>query len=83
MTKQNEIAIPLLPKKSIKDMGRETALDTADWKTYRNEEYGFEFRYPKDYTIDKSNVKSINISRDIEPKGDDYLVFRRNGGNFI
>ena len=21
-------------------------LETADWKTYRNEEFGFEFRYP-------------------------------------
>ncbi len=23
--------------------------ETADWKTYRNKEYGFELRYPEDF----------------------------------
>ena len=27
-------------------------LDTSDWKVYRNEEYGFEVKYPKDWVID-------------------------------
>jgi len=27
-------------------------LDTSDWKVYRNEEYGFEIKYPKDWVID-------------------------------
>jgi hypothetical protein len=27
-------------------------ITTQDWQVYRNENYGFEFRYPKDYKID-------------------------------
>ncbi len=26
-------------------------LDTSDWQTYRNEEYGFEIRYPKEWIV--------------------------------
>lgn len=26
-------------------------LDTSDWKTYRNEEYGFEFQYPQQWIL--------------------------------
>ena len=28
----------------------------ANWKTYRNEEHGFEFRYPDDWVIETSKV---------------------------
>ncbi len=32
--------------------------ETADWKTYRNEEYGFEIKYPKDWNCAKDMVRS-------------------------
>ena len=32
-------------------------IDTSDWKTYRNEEYGFEFRYPESIGGKKINME--------------------------
>jgi len=41
-------------------------IDTSDWKTYRNEEYGFEFKYPEGWNIYsqtfKNGVHSIGFS---------------------
>ncbi len=33
----------------------EDPIDTSDWKTYRNEEYGFEIKYPKEYILEENN----------------------------
>ncbi len=42
----------------------ETTFDTSDWQTYRNEEFGFEVKYPDDFRVfdrqlNKSNVVNL------------------------
>ncbi len=42
-----------------------TASSTAGWKTYRNEQYGFEFRYPSDWiVIEDTYPSSTHTNKD-------------------
>ena len=36
--------------------------DTTNWKTYRNEKYGFEFKYPDDWTIEETSMGVLFLS---------------------
>jgi hypothetical protein len=49
-------SVPLLnidgdPSKYTKLEFRNNTLDMSDWETYKNEEFGFELRYPRDWRV--------------------------------
>jgi len=49
----------------------ERYIKTEDWKTYRNEEYGFEFKYPQDWNLREeylsgSAVKNLSIVNSLD-----------------
>jgi hypothetical protein len=39
-------------REGAKTGGEEQKNEIADWKTYKNEEYGFEFKYPDDWIVE-------------------------------
>lgn len=47
---------------------------TADWKTYTNSEYGFSFKYPKDWTISKDAFASGGKYLDLNGDGIEFSV---------
>ena len=52
-----------------------TSIDTSNWKTYKNDQYGFEFKYP-------GNVSDISIDTNVAQKNPDGSYFVGEYGNF-
>lgn len=50
------------PKPTGKQTISNSQNETADWKTYRNDEYEFEFKYPKDWILNNQKVGSRIVS---------------------
>lgn len=38
-----------------------TNTDTADWQTYTNEEYGFNFKYPKEWSVSVNAANTVTV----------------------
>src|SRR5437899_12705224 len=46
--------------------------DTSDWKTYRNEKYGFELGYPNEWQIEEMSIYPFGIT--ISPSKNDSVI---------
>ena len=59
-------------------------IDTSDWQTYRNEEYGFEVKYPRGWYVTKTEVdliKSVFFHKEKTTEGALISVFVENIGD--
>src|SRR3989344_2590560 len=56
-------------------------VDISSWQTYRNEEYGFEFRYPSTWQVGNNGVQSFSQDKwghgGIEPAGGMTVVVQK------
>ncbi len=55
----------------------ETPIDeTANWETYKNEEYGFEIKYPPDFIEQKTESANVLLNITKEDRGSLYITIR-------
>ncbi|MDP3990887.1 MAG: hypothetical protein Q8P63_01155 [Candidatus Nealsonbacteria bacterium] len=63
-----------------------TSNETADWQTYKNDEYGFEIKYPSEFTFSSEGPNSVQytidrgeqISGTVQPSYDTIIFFDGN-----
>lgn len=49
----------------------DNTVDISDWQTYTNEEYGFSFKYPRDWKV---NIEETQSKSWILPDGNIYVI---------
>ena len=63
--------------KTSQEQKEQVVDETADWKVYRNEEYGYEIKYPQDWKTKERSLMSDSGHRDfvwIQSNGDEFSV---------
>ena len=65
---ENKQANPLAvaPTSSVQLTAPSSTIDISDWKTYRNEKYGFEVKYPPDWIV-RSNDRGLTVTTLFDP----------------
>ncbi|MCD6318196.1 hypothetical protein J7M02_03930 [Candidatus Aerophobetes bacterium] len=49
------------------ERGESQIIDISSWRTYKNKEYGYEIKYPKEFICDDSNKKHVKIGTKVMP----------------
>lgn len=62
--RQQQSSDVILNSPEAEEESQTEEIDTSNWKTYRNEEYGFKFEYPWDFMQGNNNFYSSNYKED-------------------